>query len=138
MTVPFNVFVVPPSVILAFHVPETVSFNCADATMLSLPSKKKSVYFALASLLESFPAGCLVPTAVGVAAGVTSEVVSVGVSAGVVSVGVSAADGSVTVPVERSASAASIYWYKMGLTAVGVVSYDHPLWRVPPGLRTIT
>ena len=107
MTVPFNVFEVPPSVILAFHVPETVSFNCADATISSLPLKKKSVYLLRASALASLPAGVLaaVVVAVVVVAVVVVVVVGVAVVVGVVVVvGVTTAD----VPVVVSARAASI------------------------------
>ena len=102
MTVPFNVFEVPPSVILAFHVPETVSFNCADATISSLPLKKKSVYLLRASALASLPAGVLAAVVVAV---VVVVVVGVAVVVGVVVVvGVTTAD----VPVVVSARAASI------------------------------
>ena len=99
---PFNVFEVPPSVILAFHVPETVSFNCADATISSLPLKKKSVYLLRASALASLPAGVLAAVVVAV---VVVVVVGVAVVVGVVVVvGVTTAD----VPVVVSARAASI------------------------------
>ena len=102
MTVPFNVFEVPPSVILAFHVPETVSFNCADATISSLPLKKKSVYLLRVSALASLPAGVLAAVVVAV---VVVVVVGVAVVVGVVVVvGVTTAD----VPVVVSARAASI------------------------------